>query len=468
MSLDDLVIKYMDQMKIYWKEILKSKYNKYFYDLLSITHLTGIHIDFFHKPYLFLNKKYPELIFRNIIFKKIIKLNKLLYKEIYLPIETVTIMIQQCKIAVENKDYWIRSGYNNFQINIIEETYKVFENYLTDYIKYLNNRTKTEISNVVGLGKTEDGENLYEFILKYHTGFQNITPEFVQEFGLLRLQSSIKKIEEYTKLPFTQARNNYMKQMKYFTSLKDFMSATKENIIKLREISTTLFDNTIDIPYAEKISIKPIPKMRAMWGSNAKAQHTTLFINNLHWNRISQDLLLKLCAHEAIPGHILERYNTNKIFDNYFVKKKLKKYMTKGVTACKEGWAIYSETLIGDLFGADKTLHMLFHDVFQAVRIIVDVGLNSNKAKLKFNILSAKEFMKTYMLSSDTDIDNQLYKYLAKPAQVVAYGFGYYCIKEMFNKTGYTNIKFNSLFMKMPLNLSLLDKFMKEDIVKNI
>ena len=153
--MDNLTSKYIDKIEGYWKDIIKCKYIRYYNNLISISHLSGIHLDFYHKPYIFMNKKYPEIIFKNAILKKIMKLNKLLYKEIYLPIESINIMIYQCNMIMKNKDYWARHGYNDFQIISINYTYLLFKKYLLEYLIYLANRKKTINTNIIGLDKSK-------------------------------------------------------------------------------------------------------------------------------------------------------------------------------------------------------------------------------------------------------------------------------------------------------------------------
>ena len=35
-----------------------------------------------------------------------------------------------------------------------------------------------------------------------------------------------------------------------------------------------------------------------------------MFINTNYWDNISKNELMRICSHEAIPGHIVERKNT--------------------------------------------------------------------------------------------------------------------------------------------------------------
>ena len=70
--------------------------------------------------------------------------------------------------------------------------------------------------------------------------------------------------------------------------------------------------------------------------------------------------------------------------------------------------------------------------------------------------------MQQYILDDSNIIENDIYQMLAKPAQTVASGFGYYCIKNLANKIQLNEIQFNSLFIKMPLSLTLMEKFLIE------
>jgi uncharacterized protein (DUF885 family) len=457
LNLDELMIDYMHKLEDYWKDISRNKKFKRYQNLLSMTHLSGIHIDFYHKPYLYINKKYPELIFRNVMFKKIIHLNRLLYKEIYLPKEVIETMIEQCNMIELNHDYWARQGFNEFQINMITDTYVIFKNYLNNYLKYQQPTT------CVGLGKTSKGDELFEFIIKYNTGFQKMTAKYLQDFALKQLAVTIKKIEEYTKKSFAEAKKDYESKLEYYKNESDFLGDAKLNIFKLHRYSQKLFDKDILMPFPDEIKIKPIPKLRAVWGSKGKAQEKTIFLNTEYWDKIDKDLLLKICAHEALPGHILEKNNTNKIFDKYVPRKKLKKYMMRGIPSTREGWASFSELLIVKLYNGDNKLIILFHELYQVIRMIVDIGINSASVQKKFNTVNeACEFMKEYLISDMIAIKNDVLRCLGKPGQSAAYGWGYFCVEDMFLESKLELKTFNSLFMKMPLTLSLMEQFIKD------
>lgn len=171
-NIDNLIICYMDKLQKHWKHILHNPcYNKYNH-LLSMTHLSGIHLEFYHKPHLFIKKKYPELAFRNIILKKIVRLNNLLEGKIYLSPLVITEMINQCNLIINNTEYWMRYGFSQIQATHINETYLVFIKFLQDYVKYLPNiNINPNTNQCIGLGKTDEGEELYQFMLRYHTGF---------------------------------------------------------------------------------------------------------------------------------------------------------------------------------------------------------------------------------------------------------------------------------------------------------
>jgi hypothetical protein len=459
---DSLEEKYINKLNKHYKSIIKNKYNKYLQNLLSITHMSGVHLDFYHKPYIFLSKKNPELIFRNVILKKINILNKLMYKEIFLIKESVEIMIRQCELAIENKDYWIRYGYKGNQVDTIFETYNIFKQFLIDYLKYQEDNKHKFDKDTMGLGKTKKGEELYEFILKSYSGFEKITPEYLQNLAVLCFRETLNKIEEHTKLHHTDAIIKYKNSLKYFESEKDFMSTAKYNIIKLRRKAETLFKDYIELPYTEKISIKPIPKLRALWGTEAKAQNNTLFINTEHWRIIDHNYLLRICAHEGIPGHIIERHNSNNVLKDYKLKKKIKKYIQKGNLFSVEGWATYSEHLINDMYTGDTIMTNLYHDLLNYIKIIIDVGLNSRNAPIKFNMKSAFNFIKKYTMQENSIIYNELIRFFAKPGFFISYGMGNLLIKELIRETKFDTKTFNSLYLTLPLTIPLMREYMME------
>ena len=466
---NEIIKNYIKKLGKDYEELMENKYYKYYLGYDSINHIKGIHLDFYYKPYIFLNKKYPELIFRNIILKNIIRLNKLLYNEVILPRKSVEIMIEQCKLIMENKDYWIRNNYHESQIIIINETYIFFTNFLKSYLHYLDNTVKnTKLNlNIVGLGMSNTGDKLYEYILQYQTGFPKMTANKLQDIGIHFYQKTVNRIKSETGLSLKEALANYKKNQTFYNSETDFMSNTKYNIIKLEDFAKNIFDKSIDIPYSEKISIKSMPFLKSIWTPISRAQKNTLFINSNNWNKISKEHLLKICAHETIPGHFIERYNSNKIFDQMSIKlkSKLKKAIQKSNNSRVEGWGLYSNYLVNKFYDSNNTLNIIFSDLFISVKMIIDIGLHSKSPITSFTFDTACEFLKHHSILSDQDIYYEVLKCLVKPGLFSSSGFGYLFILDLLkdftnNQENIEQIKkFNSLFLHLPLNLSLSKDF---------
>lgn len=470
-EIDVIFIKKLEE---YWTEIIKNPNYKRYKITQLITHLSGIHIDFYQRPFIYAKKKKPEIYFSNKILKAMTRLNNIKSKSIYIPKLVINTIIEQCNIIVQNINYWENHGFTKEQSQSITNTYFLFIKYLKKYIlDYPQN-------NCSGLGITKEGNDLYEFILKYVTGMKNISAKELQRFGLLRVNQLIEQIEKRTNKKVKDAYEEYTKSKEFLTSETDLLREIRIDLEKLYNKSkSSLFNKNIIIPKTRKITVRPLPKIKAIYGPLARTFDNIMFINTLHYNNFDKNAVLRICAHETIPGHITERNNTDILINDYYKSTNydIRKYITRGNIASKEGWAVYSEELIKDLYqvnGINKhelvELYLLFGHLHNALALVIDIGLHSTNCIIQFsNIEDATKYMNNYIYeNNEAAIKNKILQMLAKPGFTCAYELGYYCIKKMYKdfKIGQENNmsmkKFNSLFMKLPFTLPLFREYISK------
>ena len=130
-----------------------------------------------------------------------------------------------------------------------------------------------------------------------------------------------------------------------------------------------------------------------------------------------------LFLHEAVPGHhlqfALQRENTS-----------LPDFRRFGwYTAFIEGWALYAESLGGEL-GAYANrrdrLDMLYGEQFRAARLVVDVGLHQKGW--------TKEQAIAYLGGSRENAEREVERYMAWPGQALAYKVGQLKIRGLRTK----------------------------------
>ena len=130
-------------------------------------------------------------------------------------------------------------------------------------------------------------------------------------------------------------------------------------------------------------------------------------------NNFSIDLT---CAHEAFPGHHLQFVTESLMAPNYT-------RLLNPSASMYEGWALYSEELAVEQGFLDKEEHrfiMLRDRVWRALRIIIDVKIQTNKLSVE----EAVELMMTALGFSREQAQAEINWYSCSPATPLCYAMG--------------------------------------------
>jgi uncharacterized protein (DUF885 family) len=124
-----------------------------------------------------------------------------------------------------------------------------------------------------------------------------------------------------------------------------------------------------------------------------------------------------LSFHEAVPGHHLQIALAQELEGLPLVRRH------GGFTAYVEGWAHYAERL-ADEMGAYTTpvdrLGMLAAQAWRAARLVVDTGLHA----LGWPRAKAVETMRRIRSGPESDVENEVDRYVVWPGQALAYKIG--------------------------------------------
>jgi uncharacterized protein (DUF885 family) len=122
-------------------------------------------------------------------------------------------------------------------------------------------------------------------------------------------------------------------------------------------------------------------------------------------------------AHEGIPGHHLQiglavENATLPAFQRF-----------GGPAGFVEGWATYAETL-GARLGLYRSPYQKFgalaYDAWRSARLVVDTGIHWNGWSIK----RAQDYLRAHTALSETEIKEEVERYIALPAQALAYKLG--------------------------------------------
>ena len=173
----------------------------------------------------------------------------------------------------------------------------------------------------------------------------------------------------------------------------------------------------------QRFTIKPVPPDLAPFYTAGRGGPGVYLVNTYELNTRPLYNLTALTLHEAAPGHAfqipiaLEHKDQPEFRQHTYL------------SAYGEGWALYCEKL-GEEMGMYETPYdrfgMLGYQIWRAVRLVVDTGIHSQG----WTRDRALAYMREYTALSDHEIETEVDRYIAWPAQALSYYLGEMAISQ--------------------------------------
>ena len=285
----------------------------------------------------------------------------------------------------------------------------------------------------IGMSQAFNGPEMYALQVKRITT-TNYTPQQIHEIGLkevARIQNAMASIRK--ELKFTGTPAEFTEKVLNAPNFR--FHSEREILVHGREIAKRvdpelprLFRKLPRMPYG----VQAIPADRARTAApyyNAPSLDGTragnFYLRTVDPEKQSNCCMEALILHESVPGHHLQVALATEMEGVPEFRK------VAHFTAFIEGWGLYAETL-GAALNMYRTPYerygQLQSEIFRATRLVVDTGIHS----LGWSRQRAIDTMEANAVNTSHDfIASEVDRYIALPAQALAYKMGGLKIQEM-------------------------------------
>jgi uncharacterized protein (DUF885 family) len=285
----------------------------------------------------------------------------------------------------------------------------------------------------VGAWQWPHGNEIYaHFVRRYTT--TDLTAEQVHALGLsevARLRGEMEKVKAST--GFTGTLPEFFRHLR--TAPQFYDRTGDELLVHYRAIAKRidptllkLFRTLPRMPYAvEPTPAELAPDVTAGFyypGAPDGSRPGTYLVNLYRPETRPKWEMIPLTLHEAVPGHHLQGALAAE-------QQGLPEFRRHGYyMAYGEGWALYCETLGGELGLLDDPYDrfgQLGFEIWRAVRLVVDTGMHVKR----WSRAQAIAYFLENSPRPELDVTNEVDRYIAMPGQALAYKIGQLRIREL-------------------------------------
>jgi uncharacterized protein (DUF885 family) len=278
-----------------------------------------------------------------------------------------------------------------------------------------------------------DGEARYRFAVKHQTT-TDFTPEKIHALGVksvAEIESEMLVIAKAQGFSDLKSFNDHIRKdpSHYAQSgqqLFDLYSRYRDQMYtKLPELFGRLPKNKLAVVKMESFREKSSPPADYSIGAGDGSRPGRINVNEY---APEKRLLLNVEAiayHEGVPGHHLQFSIAQELTDLPPFRK-----FNLDVNAYTEGWAFYSERLgkeVGFYQDPYSEYGRLQNEIWRAVRWVVDTGVHSQHWTRQQMV----DYFHDHTAMDDENINTEVDRYIAWPAQALSYKMGQMKILEL-------------------------------------
>jgi uncharacterized protein (DUF885 family) len=313
-----------------------------------------------------------------------------------------------------------------------------------------------------------DGKAYYrQQILEYTT--LDMSPDEIHKVGLAEVASLHQQMIDVMKE--TGFKGDFPAFQQFLRTDPQFAAKTPQELLDKAAWIAKKFDGKAStwfgmLPRA-RFAIKPVPDDLAPFYTSGRGGPGAYLLNTYDLPHRPLYNLTALTLHESAPGHAFQipLAAEDKSLPDF------RRYTY--ISAYGEGWALYCEYL-GDEMGMYDTPYdrfgMLGYQMWRAVRLVVDTGIHSKGWTRE----QAIQYMHDYTALPDHEIETEVDRYIAWPAQALSYYLGEMTIRRVrakaeaalgptkFNIRAFHDTVLQLGSVPMPVLEARIDRFIKD------
>jgi uncharacterized protein (DUF885 family) len=280
------------------------------------------------------------------------------------------------------------------------------------------------------------GQDFYAYLIRRYATVED-TPESIHALGLAevdRLETETEAVATAAGFPGDIAGlRSSLKTPEQFAASGEALREQMEVLHKRIEAKLPAFFGKLPrITYGvQSIPEAVAPSMPPAYAQPNPADRTA---PGVHWvtsipTMLPRYMHVPLALHEAWPGHLM---HLGLMLEQEHLPA-FRRYGIYNYSACMEGWALYCERLGEELGLYDtpqKRYGRIEMEMWRAVRLVLDTGLHAKG----WTRQQAIDFAAAHLALPLATIEVEVDRYVAMPAQALAYQLGNLKFRELRDK----------------------------------
>lgn len=321
----------------------------------------------------------------------------------------------------------LEKAYRDAVVSRINPSYRRLHDFVRD--EYLQKTRPT-----VAWTALPDGQAWYAFLVKNSTT-TDMTPDEIHDLGLKEVARILAEMEQVkTQVGFKGDLHAFFRYLQddpkfYYTRADDLIAGYQD--VK-RRIDAVLPEYFSLFPKAD-YEVRAVEAFRAESAAGASYQQPSadgtrpgiFYVNTFNLKAQPKFGMETLSLHEAAPGHHFQISIQQELTE-------LPRFRRFGgnYTAYVEGWALYAESIgkeMGLFTDPYQYYGRLSDEMLRALRLVVDTGLHTRGWTRE----KAIQYMLDNSSMAKSDVEAEVERYIANPAQALGYKIGQIRIRQM-------------------------------------